>query len=331
MAFPKTQSGTDPMLEAPSPPDPSQYEELGLRFVGRRRRARSRPDRDLARPARPPVGAVPARAPRCAGAFCIAFSGIFYLWSRCQSVDRRRSSAACTGCRCSCSSAWFEQREFGPLRRADDRACRRSPASSSLGDPHRSGTTWSTTSARGSRRCWATPGRHRRRSLAWLLLGERPSPGGPDRPADHAGRRRPHLRRHRRRCRTARTRRSASRSGSLRRCVYAGYLLVMRRRRVRDRAARPARCAVATIVMRARRRLFGAAAGNLDLVPSLPAHAYLLLPTASPASRSATCSSQVSLPRLPAVLRRRHPAGPAGHDGRPVAMVLLGETPSPAS
>ncbi len=34
MAFPKTQSGTDPMLEAPSPPDPTQYEELGLRFVG---------------------------------------------------------------------------------------------------------------------------------------------------------------------------------------------------------------------------------------------------------------------------------------------------------
>ena len=34
MAFPKTQSGTDPMLEAPSPPEPAQYEELGLRFVG---------------------------------------------------------------------------------------------------------------------------------------------------------------------------------------------------------------------------------------------------------------------------------------------------------
>ncbi len=34
MAFPKTQSGTDPMLEAPSPPEPKQYEELGLRFVG---------------------------------------------------------------------------------------------------------------------------------------------------------------------------------------------------------------------------------------------------------------------------------------------------------
>ena len=34
MAFPKTQSGTDPMLEAPSAPEPSQYDELGLRFVG---------------------------------------------------------------------------------------------------------------------------------------------------------------------------------------------------------------------------------------------------------------------------------------------------------
>ena len=34
MAFPKTQSGTDLMLEAPSVPEPGQYEELGLRFVG---------------------------------------------------------------------------------------------------------------------------------------------------------------------------------------------------------------------------------------------------------------------------------------------------------
>jgi aspartyl-tRNA synthetase len=34
MAFPKTQSGTDLMLEAPSPPDPAQFKELGLRFVG---------------------------------------------------------------------------------------------------------------------------------------------------------------------------------------------------------------------------------------------------------------------------------------------------------
>ena len=34
MAFPKTQSGTDLMLEAPSAPDEDQYAELGLRFVG---------------------------------------------------------------------------------------------------------------------------------------------------------------------------------------------------------------------------------------------------------------------------------------------------------
>jgi aspartyl-tRNA synthetase len=34
MAFPKTASGTDLMLEAPSQPDSAQYAELGLRFVG---------------------------------------------------------------------------------------------------------------------------------------------------------------------------------------------------------------------------------------------------------------------------------------------------------
>jgi aspartyl-tRNA synthetase len=34
MAFPKTQSGGDLMLDAPSPPEASQYAELGLRFVG---------------------------------------------------------------------------------------------------------------------------------------------------------------------------------------------------------------------------------------------------------------------------------------------------------
>jgi aspartyl-tRNA synthetase len=33
MAFPKTQAGSDLMLEAPSPPDPAQYAELGLRSV----------------------------------------------------------------------------------------------------------------------------------------------------------------------------------------------------------------------------------------------------------------------------------------------------------
>jgi aspartyl-tRNA synthetase len=44
MAFPKTQSGNDPMLEAPSPPEPVQYDELGLRFVGIPGRAGAAPD-----------------------------------------------------------------------------------------------------------------------------------------------------------------------------------------------------------------------------------------------------------------------------------------------
>jgi aspartyl-tRNA synthetase len=34
MAFPKTQSGSDLMLEAPSPPEAAQYAELGLKFIG---------------------------------------------------------------------------------------------------------------------------------------------------------------------------------------------------------------------------------------------------------------------------------------------------------
>ena len=34
MAFPKTQSGTDLMFEAPSAPEADQMAELGLRFVG---------------------------------------------------------------------------------------------------------------------------------------------------------------------------------------------------------------------------------------------------------------------------------------------------------
>ena len=38
MAFPKTQSGTDLMLDAPSAPDPAQLDELGLSFVGVSRR-----------------------------------------------------------------------------------------------------------------------------------------------------------------------------------------------------------------------------------------------------------------------------------------------------
>ena len=44
MAFPKTQSGTDLMLEAPSAPDPAQYAELGLKVVGAPRGAAPAPE-----------------------------------------------------------------------------------------------------------------------------------------------------------------------------------------------------------------------------------------------------------------------------------------------
>jgi aspartyl-tRNA synthetase len=44
MAFPKTASGTDLMLEAPSPPEGAQYAELGLRFVGAPRREDGHPE-----------------------------------------------------------------------------------------------------------------------------------------------------------------------------------------------------------------------------------------------------------------------------------------------
>jgi aspartyl-tRNA synthetase len=43
MAFPKTQSGTDLMLDAPAPPEPEQLAELGLRFVDLPENAARRP------------------------------------------------------------------------------------------------------------------------------------------------------------------------------------------------------------------------------------------------------------------------------------------------
>jgi aspartyl-tRNA synthetase len=44
MAFPKTQSGSDLMLEAPSPAEPAQWAELGLRFIGQEATSRGEPD-----------------------------------------------------------------------------------------------------------------------------------------------------------------------------------------------------------------------------------------------------------------------------------------------
>jgi len=55
MAFPKTQSGADLMLEAPSPPDPAQYAELGLKFVGTPGRAASQGTPSSPSPTAPPT------------------------------------------------------------------------------------------------------------------------------------------------------------------------------------------------------------------------------------------------------------------------------------
>lgn len=106
---------------------------------------------------------------------------------------------------------------------------------------------------------------------------------------------------------------------------YAGYLLVMR---VASPDARPAGpVSVATIVCALVAALFGAAAGNLDLVPSMPAHAYLIAYGVTSQSLGYLLI-QVSLSRLPAVLTS------AILLAQPVltvafAVILLGEAPSP--
>jgi drug/metabolite transporter (DMT)-like permease len=105
---------------------------------------------------------------------------------------------------------------------------------------------------------------------------------------------------------------------------YAGYLLVIRRASPTARPAGPV--AVATFVCALAAGLFGAAVGNLDLVPSLPAHAYLLAYGISSQSIGYLLI-QVSLPRLPAVLTS------AILLAQPVmtvilAIILLGESPS---
>lgn len=80
---------------------------------------------------------------------------------------------------------------------------------------------------------------------------------------------------------------------------YAGYLLVIRRAAPDRRPAGPV--AIATAVTGLCALMFGTAVGDIDLVPSLPAHAYLLALGVMSQSVGYLVI-QASLPRLPAVI-----------------------------
>jgi drug/metabolite transporter (DMT)-like permease len=108
--------------------------------------------------------------------------------------------------------------------------------------------------------------------------------------------------------------------------AYAGYLLVIRRASPDHRPAGPV--AIATAVTALLAGLFGAAVGDLDLAPGVPALAYLL--ALGVLSQSiGYLFIQVSLPRLPAVITSILLLV------QPVTTMLLGaillaEAPSPA-
>ena len=81
--------------------------------------------------------------------------------------------------------------------------------------------------------------------------------------------------------------------------AYAGYLLIIRRATPDRRPAAPV--AIATAVTALCAGLFGAAVGDLDLTPGMPADAYLI--ALGILSQSVGyLAIQVSLPRLPAVI-----------------------------
>jgi len=81
--------------------------------------------------------------------------------------------------------------------------------------------------------------------------------------------------------------------------TYAGYLLVIRRAAPDRRPAGPV--AIATGVTGLCALLFGAAVGDIEVVPTLPAHGYLL--ALGILSQSVGyLVIQASLPRLPAVI-----------------------------
>ena len=106
---------------------------------------------------------------------------------------------------------------------------------------------------------------------------------------------------------------------------YSGYLLIIRRSSPDHRPAGPV--AIATAVTGLGAGLFGAAVGDLDLVPAMPAHLYLL--ALGILSQSVGyLFIQASLPRLPAVLTSVL-LGVQPVTTLVLGAVLLAEAPSP--
>jgi drug/metabolite transporter (DMT)-like permease len=107
--------------------------------------------------------------------------------------------------------------------------------------------------------------------------------------------------------------------------AYAGYLLIIRRASPDHRPAGPV--AIATAVTGIVAVLIGGVAGDLDLVPALPAHAYLI--ALGVLSQSVGyLAIQASLPKLPAVITSVlllvQPVTTVA-----LGALLLGERPSP--
>ena len=338
MAFPKTQSGSDLMLEAPSPPEPEQFEELGLRFVGvpresRRRRVsarepapRSRRDRDSGAPGRSTRS---RRRPRLAAARCgravHRVLGDLLPLGRGHALDRARCSAASSACRSSRWSAWPSTRRYGPLPLARS-GSRLIAGVFFAGDLL---TFWhhAIDIRRGGARDGARqpPGPRRRRWSRGCSSGSGRRRNVVIAAADRARRGRADLRASSAPMRTARTRRWASRSASSPRCRYAGYLLIIRRGGRDPRARRTGRDRHGR-----RRPLVAAIVGRWSATSTRSRRWPSLAWLACSASRRQSLGYlliSISLPRLPAVADLADPARPAGHHGD-VRGLLLGEPPS---
>jgi len=263
-----------------------------------------------------------ARYPRfaaLAGAFCIAFSGIFYLWSA-VSPSTGVVFRCLYGLPILLLAAWLERRDLGPMSR---RTIRVSAVAGLfftvdlvtfhyVADNIGAGLA----TMMGNLQVVVVA------LLAWVLWKERPKREvlaalpimlfgvvlltgvgggayGEDAPAGVA-------------------------IGLVTATAYAGYLLVMRRASPDARPAGPV--TIATIVTALCAAAWGTAIGDFDPVPSWPAHGYLLLLGITSQSVGYLLI-QVSLARLPSslssVILLSQPVATVL-----LAMVLLGESPS---